>query len=108
MEDAKPVEVRVNAVSDHPRYECQLAPINFKNTLMFQSRSYSLPFRNTSNASVEISWFVVHSNLKDEDEEIPFTVTPNTASVLPNDTMMFNVKFNPLEGNFFNSVFLLI
>ncbi len=86
IEEVKNLEIKAIAISDHPRYDCSLNSVQFKNTLMFQTRSFSLPFKNTCNSTLEVAWFIVASNEKDEDEEPPFSITPESSAVPPGET----------------------
>lgn len=56
IEELKSLELRASAVSDWARYDLKVNQIQFKNTLMFQSRSFVLPLKNTSSASMSCSW----------------------------------------------------
>jgi hydrocephalus-inducing protein len=100
LEEVKALDTRVVAISDHPKYECPQAPIVFKNTLMFQSRSFSLPLKNTCNATIDIVWSTVPAD-PDDDDEPPFTITPEASKVQPGETQLFTVKFAPLEAEKF-------
>jgi hydrocephalus-inducing protein len=86
LEELKPVELKATAVSDHPRYECGINNVQFKNTLMFQTRSFSLPLKNACHSSLDISWYIVAADEKDEDLEPPFSIDPEVCSIPPGET----------------------
>lgn len=63
---------------------------------MFQSRTYTFPFKNIGNATIECSWSLDSSD-EYEDEEIPFTVIPQKCTLTVGETTMITVKFAPMD-----------
>lgn len=55
---------QVHAVADNVKYECG-APadgINFRPTMMFQTRAYSFPLTNHSSANLDFKFQVLSAN----------------------------------------------
>lgn len=50
--------VQVTAASDDARYECDVSPVNFRPTMMFQTRAFSFPLKNTGGAHLDFKWSV--------------------------------------------------
>jgi hypothetical protein len=59
LEECKPIELHASAVSDYSKYECGVTSIQFKDTFMFQSRSFNLPIKNISAVTFECSWLIM-------------------------------------------------
>jgi hypothetical protein len=51
---------QVSAVADSGKYECSTAPIRFRPTMMFQTRSFSFPLHNKGLGALPFSWSVLH------------------------------------------------
>ena len=99
------IELRANVVADYAKYECKVPEIRYKNTLMYQTRSFSLPVKNTSNSSMQLMWNIdlLEAVLDEDDEKPPFTISPSTATIAAGETCLFNVTFAPLEAGDFRA-----
>lgn len=53
------------AAADAAQYECELSPIAFRPTLMFQTRSFAFTLRNGGLTRMPFSWAVVAGDVQD-------------------------------------------
>ena len=93
---AKTMPLYVHAVVDSPSFRADDTPIDFKPTMMFQTRSYSFPLANTSGASMEYS-FRVEMPSGDVDTTGPFKVYPERGSIAAGEETIITVRFSPKE-----------
>ena len=91
------ISLKVFAVADNAKPECDRGPINFKPTMMFQSRIYSFVLQNTSTAAMQYSWQILGGQDKDIDLENPYTVTPSSGTVEGGQEQTISVRFSPKE-----------
>ena len=94
------IEVKVFALADDAKPECDLKPINFKPTMMFQSRVYSFVLQNTSMASFPFEFRVTSDadSFGEMDEHSnPYTVTPASGSIEAGSEQNVVVRFAPTE-----------
>ena len=88
------IALKVSAVADDAKPECDLGPINFKPTMMFQSRVYSFQLRNDSKARMPYTWEVEGGAAGDEN---PYQVTPSQGVVDSGQEHSIQVRFSPRE-----------
>ena len=50
--------LQVSVVIDDARVECDASPINFKPTIMFQTRLFNFTLKNTGLGKVDYKWAV--------------------------------------------------
>lgn len=55
--------LRLHAVADNARYECEAGPIAFRPTMMFQTRSYSFTLANKGLGRLPFRWAGVRAAL---------------------------------------------
>ncbi len=94
---AKDVSLKVFAVADNPRFECDAKPILFRPTMMFQTRSYSFPLKNTSTAKMDFKFFVATADGAARDGSGLYSVTPEGGVIEPGASADITVRFAPLE-----------
>ena len=94
--EAKDIALTLHAHADSTRYECETGPIQFKTTTMFQSRTFSFPLKNISTIDMPFSW-VVRDDVGTPSDESPFSVSPSSGTLAPEQTLMVTVRFSPLE-----------
>jgi hydrocephalus-inducing protein len=103
------VPLMISANSDALVYELGTDSIKLKSTMMFQTRAFSFPFKNTSTVPLEYSWAFEKTSedpwevaAQDGSEPVPlpdpFTVEPATGSVAPGQTINVQVHFSPQEA----------
>lgn len=106
------VELAVTGVADWCKYECPLYDIRFKETLIYQTRSYSFPLKNTGRIELNYHWSILYqersrpstctedkdsSFTEGKDEPLPFTVSPMSGTILPDKEAEITVQFSPLR-----------
>ncbi|KAF5907639.1 hydrocephalus-inducing protein, partial [Clarias magur] len=58
------LELRISAVCDYAKFECVAEPINFKDTMLFQTRIFQLQMDNKGTVKLEYSWQVMMETFK--------------------------------------------
>ncbi|XP_053355859.1 hydrocephalus-inducing protein-like [Clarias gariepinus] len=58
------LELRISAVCDYAKFECVAEPINFKDTMLFQTRVFQLQVDNKGTVKLEYSWQVMMETFK--------------------------------------------
>ncbi|XP_074007853.1 hydrocephalus-inducing protein homolog [Numenius arquata] len=53
---SREMELRLSAVIDHAEFQLDTDTIQFKETLLFQTRIFSFPLSNTGNVALEYTW----------------------------------------------------
>lgn len=106
------VELAVTGVADWCKYECPIYDIRFKETLIYQTRSYSFPLKNTGRIELNYHWSILYqersrpstgtedkdsSLTEGKDEPLPFTVSPMSGTILPDKEVDITVRFSPLR-----------
>ncbi|ESO91099.1 hypothetical protein LOTGIDRAFT_122343, partial [Lottia gigantea] len=113
------LELLVSAVADYCQFKCKAEAINFKDTLMFQTRLYQVSMSNKGNVHLDFSWQVIMDSFipslpravtfMSEGERpesrvdvvdtsyIPFSIEPQYGSIAPKKKKSFTVKFSPLD-----------
>uniref|UniRef100_A0A8C3KHX2 HYDIN axonemal central pair apparatus protein n=1 Tax=Calidris pygmaea TaxID=425635 RepID=A0A8C3KHX2_9CHAR len=112
------VELRLSAVIDHAKFQLDTDTIQFKETLLFQTRIFSFPLSNTGNVALEYTWMVAvedersshapeqvssspSSSLKTVSATSMFSVEPSSGSIPAGQEQVFQMKFSPVcVGNF--------
>jgi len=82
-------------VADNARWECDLKPVNFRPTMMFQTRSHAFTLRNLSKAALTYAWRILAPDGSAVPQ--PFSVRPETGSIAAGATGAFTLKFSPQE-----------
>lgn len=110
------IELVVSAVADYAKYECPIREVNFKDTLMYQTRVYSFPVRNTGLISLSYQWAVVDgegspltphtsqlhlddrgSVISEGGEVVPFSISPTSGQIAVGEETIFTMRFSPLD-----------
>ena len=117
---SKQSELRYSCVSDFANFECSVTTIPFKETLLFQTRSFSFPMKNRGAAYFHYKWNLTFdveqpspddiddAELRKHIEELTalakqtlFSIEPREGNIAPNETVNFTVAFSPVDvGNF--------
>ena len=93
-----PIEVQVSVVIDDAKVECDAGPINFKPTVMFQTRLFSFNMKNTGLGSVDYRWNVQHLD-GTADASGPYSV-----SFLPSPCTFARPQNAQLPSNFLDEM----
>ena len=94
---AKDLPLKVFAIADNPRYECDDKPILFRPTMMYQTRSFSFPLKNTSSAKMDFRFSVASPDGSRMDATGLYTVSPEGGMIEPGASADVTVRFAPLE-----------
>ncbi|XP_053402100.1 hydrocephalus-inducing protein homolog isoform X11 [Mercenaria mercenaria] len=120
-DSARNVELLVSAVAEYSKYKCKLDSINFRETLMFQTRVYEFTMSNKGSVQLDYSWQVVMENFTPtiqravtfisegdrpesrvdvvDTQYIPFTIEPEYGTIMAGKKQTFSLKFTPLDAN---------
>ena len=118
------MEMRYSCVSDHANFECGVTSIPFKETLLFQTRTFSFPIKNRGCSLFHYKWSLAFdvdqpspediddAQLRKHVEEITalakqtlFTIDPSEGDIAAGETSTFNVSFSPVDvGKFTGSL----
>lgn len=137
-DSARNIELLVSVVSDYSKCKSKVESIQFKDTLMFQTRVYDFQLSNKGSVTIDYNWQVVmenfanqgprsvtfaatesrpptaaglvvrpdssterpsssHSSVITDVAYCPFTIEPESGSILPGKKTTFTVKFSPLD-----------
>ena len=88
---------QVFAIADNPRYECDSKPILFRPTMMFQTRSFSFPLKNSSGAKMDFRFSVTSPDGAAMDSSGLYSVSPEGGVIEPGASTDITVKFSPVE-----------
>ncbi|KAH0787169.1 hypothetical protein GPJ56_008883 [Histomonas meleagridis] len=104
--NAKPKDIflYVNAISDLIRYQIDTREITFSPTMMYQSRVYDVKLTNTSQIRLDYKW-IFESFTSTNNNENPFSITPNCGSINSGQTLTFKVRFSPIEADDFSATY---
>ena len=96
----------MSANADFSSFECDVTNINFKSTLMFQTRVYRFSLRNPGKILLRFSFTVYGEDgfPVDESSNTPFSVSPSSGTILPNETLIVTLKFSPVDVGDYNGL----
>ncbi|KAK6174452.1 hypothetical protein SNE40_017727 [Patella caerulea] len=119
------VDLLVSAISDYCQFKCMTESINFKDTLMFQTRVFEIALSNKGQVQLDYNWQIVMESFTpslpravtfmsegDRPESrvdlvdtsyIPFTIEPAYGTIAPKKRTRFKVKFSPLDVSDYKS-----
>ncbi|KAL7750642.1 hypothetical protein RI367_003984 [Sorochytrium milnesiophthora] len=102
--------VSVTFGADYPQYECSVAEVRFRDTMMFQTRVYRFQLHNTGRVRLEYHFRLQSSTpgapatTADEGDDAaacPFVVEPATGVIAEGDFATVSVKFSPEDDQSF-------
>ncbi|KAI8909684.1 hypothetical protein EDD86DRAFT_206048, partial [Gorgonomyces haynaldii] len=95
----------LSGYADYSTYECETSAINFRSTLMFQTRVFRFPVRNSGKVVIKFNFKITddEGNVLDP-EESPFEVLPSTGSIPAQETQIMIVKFSPRDVDDYKAV----
>jgi hydrocephalus-inducing protein len=67
-------------VTDNAKYKCDLAPLLFRPTMMFQTRTFTFPLENTGLCAMDFSWRVELPDGSADNSGL-FVVTPDRGRI---------------------------
>jgi hydrocephalus-inducing protein len=104
------VELSITGIADFCKYECPIRDIRFKETLIYQTRSFSFPLKNTGRIDLNYHWTILvqdsrppscaedrdsYSAVDGKDDVIPFSVSPMSGTIMPDKEIDVTVRFSP-------------
>jgi hydrocephalus-inducing protein len=106
--------IRVTAVADYVKFQCQVKEIKFKPTTMYGSRKHEFQLRNISSINMHYNFTIINPspyinnssmvNLSnpmyvssDNQDDAPFSVFPKSGVLPPNNDEIIRVRFSPTE-----------
>ncbi|KAJ7536387.1 hypothetical protein O6H91_12G067600 [Diphasiastrum complanatum] len=93
---SKVIELRLHAVCDNARYECNVQSIAFKSTMMFQTRSFTFNLKNLGRSCMKFLWRLCLQNEKLDCTGL-YVVSPLEGVILAGETVDVTIKFCPME-----------
>lgn len=121
VETARNVDLLVCGVADYCKYSCKNDLIQFRDTLMFQTRVYEIALRNVGSVGMDYSWQMVMDNFTPtlhrsvtfmsegerpesrvdvvEASYMPFSVEPQYGNIPAGKKATCYIKFSPLDVN---------
>lgn len=113
---SREVELVVSAIADFAKYECPIREVNFRDTLMYQTRVYSFPVKNTGLIMLSYQWVIVdgrgssitpHSSqlhldsggsvVSEGGEMVSFSISPMSGQIGVGEEALFTMRFSPLD-----------
>lgn len=113
---SREVELIVSAIADFAKYECPISEVNFRETLMYQTRVYSFPVKNTGLIILSYQWTIVDSDgspltphssqlhldsegsvVSEGGEMVPFSISPMIGQIGVGEEALFMMRFSPLD-----------
>lgn len=83
-------------MADDVRYKCDLSPILYKPTMMFQTRTFSFPLTAESFMKLNYNFHVTYPDGRPDHSGV-FSIQPASGTVAPGQTQTITVKFSPQE-----------
>lgn len=102
----KQVILKVTAIADYIKYSCEYQEIRFASTLMFATRSFKFPLRNSSTIAMPYK-FKICSATTGRLDAGPYSVAPREGVVQPGCDEVVTVKFSPSEVDNLNERLLV-
>ncbi|XP_069113582.1 hydrocephalus-inducing protein homolog isoform X2 [Argopecten irradians] len=114
------VDLLVTALCDYSKYKCKIEAVNYRDTLMFQTRVYDFTLSNKGTVQMDYSWQVVMENMPTfqravtfmseaerpesrmdlaDSSYVPFTIEPEYGTIQAGKKASFKVRFSPLDMN---------
>lgn len=116
VEDSqRDLELFMNGIADFCKYECSIREIRFRDTLMYQTRAYTFPLKNTGQIDLNYQWSILKENesaptpppielrldenrnvIDEGGEVVPFSIMPTSGTIPPDGEAPITVQFSPL------------
>ncbi|TPX54724.1 hypothetical protein PhCBS80983_g05802 [Powellomyces hirtus] len=93
----------MKAFADYSTFECDVTDVKFRETLMYQSRVYSMNLRNTGKVRLRYGFGFLEGDepIHAESEDCPFSISPQSGSIEPGDSANIMLKFTPRDVGHF-------
>uniref|UniRef100_A0A672UG67 HYDIN axonemal central pair apparatus protein n=1 Tax=Strigops habroptila TaxID=2489341 RepID=A0A672UG67_STRHB len=126
---SREVELHLSAVVDYAEFQLDMDMIQFKETLLFQTRTFTFQLSNTGNVALEYTWMAavederlhpsrwssqlghalehvspsLNSSLNAISGTSPFSVEPCSGTIPAGQEQLFQMKFSPVYVGDFES-----
>ncbi|KFQ47220.1 Hydrocephalus-inducing protein, partial [Nestor notabilis] len=129
---SREVELHLSAVVDYAEFQMDMNVIQFKETLLFQTRTFTFQLSNTGNVALEYTWMAavederavnhtgdrcssqlghaleqvsrsLNSSLNAISGTSPFSVEPHGGTIPAGQEQLFQMKFSPVSLGDFES-----
>ncbi|XP_035381538.1 hydrocephalus-inducing protein homolog [Electrophorus electricus] len=124
---SRELELRISATCNYAKFKCDIEPIQFKDTMLYQTRVFQMQMANQGTVELEYSWQVIMDTLGKPggfnqqgttprsglrpasslvsvstlllgDPELPpFNVEPSVGLIQAGASQTFSLRFSPLE-----------
>jgi hydrocephalus-inducing protein len=113
---SREVELFISAIADFAKYECPIREVNFRETVMYQTRVYSFTVKNTGLIVLSYQWAIVDSDgspitphssqlhldsegsvMSEGGEMVPFSVSPMSGMIGVGEEALFTMRYSPLD-----------
>ena len=119
----KYLPIKLNAISDYAKYQCNIKEIKFKPTVMFGTRKFDFQLRNTSMIALNYNFKFTNPNpinanntnlsstnlynsydkkQTQEDAGGAFTISPSSGTIPAMSDELITLRFSPLEIDEYN------
>jgi hypothetical protein len=88
--------LKTSCIIDRASYDCAVKNIDFKPTLMYETRQMKFTIKNTSLIGLEYNFKIVNSMSGILDAG-PFTIIPKSGVISPSCDENFILRFSPVE-----------
>lgn len=96
------LELSITAIADFCKYECPITEIKFRETMMYQTRAYKFPLRNSGKIQLQYQWSILNYDQTTPETEgevkPPFFVSPVSGCIASEDEVEITVRFSPLQA----------
>lgn len=99
-----------SAFADYCAYECSTTQIDFKPTLMYQSRVFKITVKNTGKVSVKYSFLLFDeegSAVSPDSKDCPFSADPDQGVIDANDSLNATIRFSPNDEGTYSDYHLV-
>lgn len=97
-QSARVLNAKCSAGADLSRYQCDMAPIVFKPTMMFQTRVFAFPVKNLGEARLPFRFSVLLADgSRMLDGSGYYSVEPAAGEIEPGQELEVTVRFSPTE-----------
>ncbi|KAK9824158.1 hypothetical protein WJX72_008157 [[Myrmecia] bisecta] len=93
---AKDLPLKVFAVADDARFECDAGGITFKPTMMFQTRAFTFPLKNSGLGHLDFKWTLLLPDGTPDTSGL-YKVSPEGGAIAAGETAIISVRFCPVE-----------
>jgi hydrocephalus-inducing protein len=96
--------ILLSGFADYSQFEMDFNNINFKSTLMYQTRVFRFPIRNSGKVLLKFQFSILDEAgiILPESDDSFFSVIPSSGAISGGESSIITIKFSPLEGGDYN------